>query len=258
MPELVAEHIGMVYPSRHGSVEAIRDISLKVRSGEFVAVLGPSGCGKSTFLRLVASLAKPTSGRVLIDGQPIDQPGRDRGMVFQDDSLLPWRTVLDNAVLGLQVAGVKRATQLEIAREYIDLVGLSGFERHFPSELSGGMRQRVNLCRALAVNPAVLLMDEPFASLDAQTREAMQSELLRVWRTSQKTVLFITHQIDEAVFLADRVIILSSRPAVVRAEFEISIPRPRDLSVKRTPEFIRYMDTIWGLLEKDIQEAAAR
>ena len=253
MAKLEAEKISMVFRSRSREVEALRQVSITVNSGEFVSIVGPSGCGKTTLLRIVAGVVQPESGRVLLDGDPVTKPGRERAMVFQQDSLLPWRTVMDNVTLGLQIAGLSKEERLEIGQRFIDLVGLTGFENSFPHELSGGMRQRANLSRALAVDPDILLMDEPFASLDAQTRELMQAELLKIWERSHKTVLFITHQIDEAIYLSDRVVVLSGRPGTVREVVNIDIPRPRALDVKRSNDFVGYVDRIWKLLEDDIR-----
>jgi len=190
---------------------------------------------------------------VLVNGSEETGPGRDRGMVFQEDSLLPWRTVIDNVAFGLQIAGYPRAERNAIAQRFIDLVGLGGFENVFPYELSGGMRQRANLARALAIDPEVLLMDEPFASLDAQTREIMQGELLNIWQKSGKTALFVTHQIDEAVFLSDEVVVLGARPGTVREVIPVKLARPRSLKVKRSSQFMEYVDRIWELLEADVR-----
>ncbi len=187
----------------------------------------------------------------MIDGHPISGPGRDRSFVFQMDSLLPWRTVWENTVLGLEISGTV-SDDKDRAMALLKLVGLSGFERYYPKQLSGGMRQRVNLARALAVNPEVLLMDEPFSALDAQTREVMQTELLRIWENGRKTALFVTHQIDEAVYLSDSVVIFARRPGRVQEIVRIDLPRPRPLSIKRTPHFIEYVDHIWKLIEKDV------
>lgn len=230
----------------------IKDISIQVRPGEFVSIVGASGSGKTTFLRILDGLIEPTSGDVLLDGRKVAGPGPDRGFVFQMDSLWPWRTVLDNVKFGLEVQRKPRRESIELAREYIRLVGLEGFERHYPYELSGGMRQRVNLARALALEPEVLLMDEPFASLDAQTREVMQVELLRIWAKHRKTVVFVTHQIDEAVYLADRVFVLTSRPGTIKAIVDVDIKRPRPLAIKRTPEFISLVDQIWKMIEQEV------
>jgi NitT/TauT family transport system ATP-binding protein len=235
------------------SVEALRAINLSVREGEFVSIVGASGSGKSTLLRIIDGLTEPSSGAVYVDGQRVERPGPDRAMVFQQDSLLPWKTVIENVVYGLTLAGKSRAEASKVGARFIAMTGLAGFENHYPHQLSGGMRQRVNVARALAVDPRILLLDEPFAALDAQTREIMQTELLSIWRESRKTVLLITHQIDEAVFLSDRVIVFSARPGTVRQEVAINLPRPRDLELKRTPEFVRLVDQIWKLIEDEVR-----
>jgi NitT/TauT family transport system ATP-binding protein len=238
-----------------GELEALRQIDVAVEQGEFISVVGPSGCGKTTFLRMVAGLEPATSGTILIDGQPLRGPGNNRGFVFQNDSLLPWRTVLANALIGPEVAGKVGERERQRTLDLLKLVGLGGFENYYPRQLSGGMRQRVNLARALAIDPDVLLMDEPFASLDAQTREIMQTELLRIWEQGRKTVLFVTHQIDEAVFLSDRVLVFARRPGRLQESIEIKLPRPRSLALKRTPEFIAYVDRIWTMIEHDVRAA---
>ena len=238
-----------------GELEALRQIDVAVEQGEFISVVGPSGCGKTTFLRMVAGLEPATSGTILIDGQPLRGPGNNRGFVFQNDSLLPWRTVLANALIGPEVAGKVGDRERQRTLDLLKLVGLGGFENYYPRQLSGGMRQRVNLARALAIDPDVLLMDEPFASLDAQTREIMQTELLRIWEQGRKTVLFVTHQIDEAVFLSDRVLVFARRPGRLQENIEIKLPRPRALALKRTPEFIAYVDRIWTMIEHDVRTA---
>jgi NitT/TauT family transport system ATP-binding protein len=236
-------------------LEALRGIDLAVERGEFISVVGPSGCGKTTFLRIVAGLEKATSGSVLLDGREVREPGGDRGFVFQNDNLLPWRTVLTNALIGPEVAGAAGPEERRRTLDLLKLVGLGGFEGYYPRQLSGGMRQRVNLARALAIDPEVLLMDEPFSSLDAQTREIMQTELLRIWEQGRKTVLFVTHQIDEAVFLSDRVLVFARRPGRLQENVEIKLPRPRSLEIKRTPEFVAYVDRIWKLIEDDVRTA---
>jgi len=238
---------------RFGALEALRDINLEAGRGAFISVVGPSGCGKTTFLRIVAGLEPASSGEVLIDGRPVRGPGGDRGFVFQSDNLLPWRTVLANAMIGPEVAGRSGPQERRRTLDLLKLVGLEGFEGYFPRQLSGGMRQRVNLARALAIDPEILLMDEPFSSLDAQTREIMQTELMRIWEQGRKTVLFVTHQIDEAVFLSDRVLVLARRPGRLQESVEIALPRPRALAIKRTPEFVRYVDHIWRLIEDDVR-----
>jgi NitT/TauT family transport system ATP-binding protein len=231
----------------------LRDVSFTAGDGEFVAIVGPSGCGKTTFLRVLDGLAAADGGSISLDGRPIGGPGPDRGFVFQTDSLLPWRTVADNIGFGLELQRRERATNRRAVSDLVRLVGLEGFERYYPHQLSGGMRQRVNLARALAIDPDVLLMDEPFAALDAQTRELMQAELLRIWAASRKTVVFITHQIDEAVYLADRVVVFSARPAVVKATVGVDIPRPRPLSTKRQPAMLARVDEIWRLIEEEVR-----
>src|SRR3954465_9238783 len=236
-----------------GELEALRQIDVAVEQGEFISVVGPSGCGKTTFLRIVAGLEPATAGPILLDGLQLRGPGGNRGFVFQNDSLLPWRTVLSNALIGPEVAGRVGAPERQRTLDLLKLVGLGGFENYYPRQLSGGMRQRVNLARALAIDPEVLLMDEPFASLDAQTREIMQTELLRIWEQGRKTVLFVTHQIDEAVFLSDRVLVFARRPGRLQETVDVTLPRPRALAMKRTPEFVRYVDHIWRLIEDDVR-----
>jgi NitT/TauT family transport system ATP-binding protein len=227
------------------------DVSLSVADGEFMAIVGPSGCGKSSLMSIVAGLLPFEEGAVRIDGKLIKGPGTDRAVVFQHASLLPWRTVTGNIRYGMELQRRFDESQMRQRAEYFTkLVGLQGFEGHFPSELSGGMQQRTNLARALAADPLVLLMDEPFAALDAQTREFMQAELLKIWTEARKTVLFITHQINEAVYLADRVAVLSPRPGRLKKIFTIPFGRPRTLSLKRDPVFLGIEDQIWKLIEE--------
>ncbi|NYE08546.1 NitT/TauT family transport system ATP-binding protein [Bacillus niacini] len=232
-------------------VMALENINLDIKDGEFICIVGPSGCGKTTFLNTVVGLLKPSRGEILLDQKKIEGPGNDRAMVFQNPSLLPWRTVLDNVLYGVELQKQLSADKKQEAKEFIEMVGLKGYENHYPHELSGGMQQRVNLARALTVNPSLLLLDEPFSALDAQTREFMQGELLRIWSETKKTSLFITHQIDEAVFLADRVFVFGARPGRVVEVIDVNIPRPRDLHVKRSPEFVHLVDHIWSIIEKE-------
>src|SRR6202140_2581396 len=233
-PKLVISGLGKSF----GDLDVLRRIDVSVERGEFICLVGPSGCGKTTFLRIVAGLEPASSGEVLLDGRVVRAPGGDRGFVFQTDSLLPWRTVFATAIIGREIAGHVGPAERARTMELLKLVGLEGFEHYHPRQLSGGMRQRVNLARALAIDPEILLMDEPFSSLDAQTREIMQTELLRIWERGQKTVLFVTHQIDEAVFLSDRVLVLARRPGQIREMVAIKLPRPRGLPIKRTAEFV--------------------
>ena len=253
--KLEIEHVSKRYRLDRESrdIPALLDISLSVADGEFMAIVGPSGCGKTTLLNIVAGLLPYEIGTVSIDGKRIAGAGIDRAVVFQHASLLPWRTVAGNVRYGMEMQ--KRfapAVMAERTEYFIKLVGLEGFERHYPSELSGGMQQRVNLARATASDPLVLLMDEPFAALDAQTRELMQAELLKIWAKANKTVLFITHQINEAVYLADRVAVMSGRPGRVKDVFTIPFERPRPLSLKRDPRFLQIEDAIWQVVEEKL------
>jgi NitT/TauT family transport system ATP-binding protein len=251
--KLDIEHLTKRYRVERDEREvlALSDVSLSVPEGEFMAIVGPSGCGKTTLLNIVAGLLPYEAGTVSIDGKRVSGPGVDRAVVFQHASLLPWRTVAGNVRYGMEMQ--KRFDRMVISQRtdhFIRLVGLAGFERHYPSELSGGMQQRVNLARATAADPLVLLMDEPFAALDAQTRELMQAELLKIWAEAHKTVLFITHQINEAVYLADRVAVLSPRPGRLKDVVTIPFERPRPLSLKREPRFLEVEDAIWQLVEE--------
>ena len=254
--KLEARDIRLEYhqPRTNSRLVALDGVNLQVCDGEFVSIVGPSGCGKTTFLSVVDGLIPASSGRILVDGEVVTQPGPDRAVVFQDASLLPWRTVLNNVVYGLECRGMGMVKARERAQRFIDLVGLKGFEQHYPHELSGGMQQRVNLARALVTDPKVLLMDEPFAALDAQTREVMQEELLHIWLKARKTVLFITHQIDEAIYLSDRVVVFSGRPGRVKDIIDVAIERPRRLCVKREPRFHALEDRIWSLIEDDVKK----
>jgi NitT/TauT family transport system ATP-binding protein len=234
------------------NVLALSDVSFSVDDGEFMAIVGPSGCGKTSMLNIIAGLLPCEEGKVSIDGKRVSRPGIDRAVVFQHSSLLPWRTIAGNVRYGMELQRrFDEATMKERTDSFIKLVGLSGFERHYPSELSGGMQQRVNLARALAADPVVLLMDEPFAALDAQTREFMQAELLKIWSKAKKTVVFITHQISEAIYLADRVVVMSARPGRVKEIFRVPFGRPRDLSLKRDPRFLELEDSVWKLIEEE-------
>ncbi|HLI22398.1 MAG TPA: ABC transporter ATP-binding protein [Stellaceae bacterium] len=253
--KLEVRNLGKSYMKDDRGIEVLRDVCFSIADGEFVSIVGASGCGKTTLLRLLDGLIPPSSGAIYLDGRPIEGPGYGRALVFQQDRLLPWRNVLSNVGFGPEIQRRNGKAERERAARYVDLVGLRGFERHYPHELSGGMRQRVNLARALNAEPEVLLLDEPFASLDAQTREIMQAELLRITAEAKKTAIFVTHQIDEAVYLSDRVLVFTVRPGRLKEEVKIDLPRPRQLAVKRTPEFVSYTDHIWQLIEQEVREA---
>src|SRR3954464_7122216 len=253
MVKLQIEHLTKHYwlEGEDRDVLALSDVSFSVEDGEFLAIVGPSGCGKTSLLNIVAGLLPYEEGTVAIDGKKVNGPGPDRSVVFQHSSLLPWRTIAGNVRYGMEMQKrFDKPTMEQRTAYFIKLVGLVGFEKHYPNELSGGMQQRVNLARALASDPKVLLMDEPFAALDAQTREYMQAELLKIWAEARKTVVFITHQINEAVYLADRVIVMSPRPGRVKGEFTIPFERPRTLALKREPRFLEIEDAIWKLVEE--------
>ncbi len=230
--------LGKRFDSKAGEVIALQDINLAVHRREFMCVLGQSGCGKSTLIRILAGLETPTSGEVLVDGQPVVGPGRDRGMVFQSYTLFPWLTVKQNVMFGPRMAGKNSVTNEGEARQWLALVGLDKFEDSYPHQLSGGMKQRAAIARALANGPRILLMDEPFGALDPQTRQQMQAYLLQIWKNVDITVFFITHDLDEAIFLSDRILVLDPRPGRVREIVEVPVPRPRDHEQLRSPEFL--------------------
>ena len=238
-----------------GGLLALDDVSLQVGQGEFLAILGPSGCGKSTLLHVVAGLT-PARGELLVHGKNVTGPGLDRGVVFQDYALFPWRTVLDNVAFGLEMKKVPRHMRAAWAYKYVILVGLAGFEDRYPAQLSGGMKQRVAIARALAFDPEVLLMDEPFAALDAQTREILQTELLRIWEQTSKTILFVTHAIDEAIYLAQRVVVMTARPGRIKQIVDIDLPWPRvDSDVRSSRPFALLRHLIWELLAGEVEKA---
>lgn len=228
MGDLVIENLSKEFKKGNDEFLALKDINLTVRNGEFVTILGPSGCGKTTLLRIIAGLETYSSGTATLDGDLITGPGPKRGMVFQEYSLFPWKTVLGNVMFGPLMQGFSKTEAEAKAAAYLDLVGLSDFKHSYPYELSGGMKQRVAIARALANEPEIILMDEPFGALDAQTRNNLQNELLRIWQEEKRTIIFVTHSVDEAVFLSDRIVILSKRPGTIKKIIEVSIPRPRD------------------------------
>jgi NitT/TauT family transport system ATP-binding protein len=237
MAILEIKGVSKTFPGANGGTVALQATDLSVQENDFITILGPSGCGKSTLLRMVAGLDAPTAGTIELDGRPVSGPGADRGMVFQSYTLFPWLTVLQNVCFGLREKGMREADQHTLARQFIAKVGLEGFEGHFPKQLSGGMQQRTALARALANNPRILLMDEPFGALDHQTRELMQELLESIWEAERKTVLFVTHDIDEAIFMANRVVVMTARPGRIKCDLPVPIGHPRHYSVKTKPVF---------------------
>ncbi|MET1027037.1 MAG: ABC transporter ATP-binding protein [Dongiaceae bacterium] len=258
MAKLRIKNVTLRFPLKDGSVvTALDGISLDVAEKEFAVIVGPSGCGKSSLLRLVAGLNHQTGGTIDLDGKPVTKPGKDRGMVFQSYTLYPWLTVQKNVEFGLELAGMAAAERAKIARRFITEVGLEGFEQAYPKQLSGGMMQRVALARALANDPEILLMDEPFGALDSQTRSLMQELLLQIWQHSQKTVLFITHDIDEAILLGDRVYVMSARPGRIKEMIAVDIPRPRTVELLTSAPFIALKRRIMALIHDEAVRALA-
>jgi NitT/TauT family transport system ATP-binding protein len=250
-PKLEVREISKFYGSGDKALPVLENFSLSVAELEFLVLLGPSGCGKSTLLRIIDGIETCNSGRIFLDAVDVTgTTGGGRGMVFQSFELFPWRTALDNVAFGLEVAGVGKKERMEIAREYIDLVGLAGFEHSYPHELSGGMQQRVGIARALAIKPTVLLMDEPYGALDVQTRDLLQDELLEIWDKQRKTVIFVTHSIEEALYLADRIVVMSPRPGRIDHVIDVPFERPRRDLIKSTPEFLNLRREIWQSLKK--------
>lgn len=250
-PKLEVRNLTKTFRRRKDErITVIDDLTFGIADLEFLAIIGPSGCGKSTFLRIIDGLIPPDRGDVLLNGTPITGPGKGRGMIFQGFDLFPWRTTLKNVEFGLELLGVSREERNERSRHYIDLVGLSGFENAYPHQLSGGMQQRVGIARALAINPEVLLMDEPFGSLDVQTRDLLQDELLRILERDKKTSLFVTHSIEEAIYLADRILVFSARPARIELAIPVPFPRPRTDELKTDPAFLEIRQLIWETLKK--------
>lgn len=237
---------------RRQQISALQDFNLDIREGEFFTILGPSGCGKSTFLNVLAGLAHKTSGSITIDGRPAEGINLHQGVVFQGYALFPWRTVLQNIEMGLEIRKVPKRERKETAEHFLDLVGLSGFAHRYPHELSGGMRQRVAIARALAYSPDLLLMDEPFAALDAQTREILQAELLHIWEAHKKTIVFITHSLDEAIYLSDRIAVMTHRPGRIKSILDVPLVRPRPAEIRHSPQFVHLREQAWDVLRDEV------
>ncbi len=246
------EKLSKIFHTHGREIEVLKELSLEVREGEFFGVVGPTGCGKTTLLNLIAGLEEPSEGAIFIDGEELKGPGFDRGMLFQEGALLPWRNLVKNIEFGMEIKGIEKKKRNELAIKYLKMVGLEGFEESYPYQLSGGMIQRAALARVLTFEPDILLMDEPFASVDALTREKLQEELLRIWQVTKKTILFVTHSIDEIIYLSDRVAVLTSRPARVKDILEINASRPRT-EFRMSKEFSDYRNRIWKLLKSEIQ-----
>jgi NitT/TauT family transport system ATP-binding protein len=252
--KIVARHVTNIFPSASGPVTALKDFNLEVNEGEFVCIVGPSGCGKSTFLRILAELLPPTSGEVTIfPGEDTSKPLNN--VVFQEYAIFPWKKVIDNVAFGLEMRGYSKKERYKIAHNWLDRVGLRKFANYYPHQISGGMKQRVSIARALANDPEVLLMDEPLGALDAQTRIVMQDELLHIWETYRKTVVYITHGIEEAVLLGDRVVLMTAHPGTNKAVFEVDIPRPRDIKTTSTARFAELSYEIWEALRDEVLQA---
>ena len=252
MPLLEIQHVTKEFSRQGRAVRALDGIDLRVNEGEFLTIVGPSGCGKTTLLHMLGGFVPVDQGAIRLDGKAIGGPGPDRGVIFQEYALFPWRTAHGNVVWPLEIKGVLKAERERIAERYLDLVHLQGFRDHYPAELSGGMKQRVALARVLVLDPRILLMDEPFGALDSQTRELMQEELLDIWGKTGKTVIFITHDIDEAIYLSDRVIVMTARPGKVKEDLRIDLPRPRNLEIKKSPEYASYRNRVWDLLHVEV------
>lgn len=241
---------------RKQQIAALQDFNLDIREGEFFTLLGPSGCGKSTFLNVLAGLARKSGGSISIDGQPASGINREQGVVFQGYALFPWRTVLENIEVGLEIRKIPKRERRETAEQFLHLVGLAGFGQRYPHELSGGMRQRVAIARSLAYSPSLLLMDEPFAALDAQTREILQSELLRIWEQHKTTIVFITHSLDEAIYLSDRIAVMTHRPGRIKSVLDIALPRPRPAEIRHAPAFMQLREQAWDVLRDEVAFAS--
>ena len=253
-PKLEVQGISKAYGRDGNALTVLDNISLVVPELGFLVLLGPSGCGKSTLLRIIDGIDTPDAGRVVLDGKDVTgTTGNGRGMVFQSFELFAWRTVLSNVAFGLEVAGMGKAKRLQTARQYIDMVGLSAFQNAFPHQLSGGMQQRVGIARALAINPSILLMDEPYGALDVQTRDLLQDELLNIWEKQRKTVIFVTHSIEEALYLADRIVVISPRPGRIQQDIVVPFARPRSAEIKSDPVFLELRREIWQMLKRGVK-----
>jgi len=252
--KLKAVNVTKIFDDGKRKVTALENFNLEVRENEFTVIVGPTGCGKSTFLYLVAGFEEPTKGEILLDGKPLTKPGPDRGFVFQEPNLYPWRTVLGNIMFGLEIMGVPKEDAVKKAMYYVNMVGLKGFENAYPHTLSGGMKQRVGIARALAYNPKILLMDEPFGALDAQTRKVMQQELVKIWEKAKKTVVFVTHSVIEAVYLADTIVVMTARPGRVKGIINVNLPRPRSYTDEK---YLSIRKKVLSLLEEEVTKTLA-
>jgi NitT/TauT family transport system ATP-binding protein len=245
------ENLNMIFSRQGETIQVFESINFKLNPGEFVCLLGPSGCGKSTVLNVIAGFLKPTSGNVFINKRHVDRPGADRGFVFQQYSLLPWKTTFHNVEFGLKVKGIPKKERAEIVHDFLNRVGLYKYRNAFPHQLSGGMQQRASIVRALVNSPSVLLMDEPFAALDAQTRHMMQELLLDIWQELRPTIIFVTHDIDEAVFLSDRIFVMGTHPGCIKAKVPVTLPRPRDIEIKLTSDFLSLNRQVFELIREE-------
>ncbi|HHV72104.1 MAG TPA: ABC transporter ATP-binding protein [Clostridia bacterium] len=254
--KLQIKDVSKVYGSGPNAITALQRTSIDINEGEFVTILGPSGCGKSTLLKIIAGLEQPSSGVILLDNKKITGPGSDRGMVFQGYTLFPWLTVQDNIEFGLELKGLSEREKREISSYYLQMIGLTDFAKAYPKSLSGGMKQRVAIARALANDPEVLLMDEPFGALDAQTRTIMQELLLKIWEKTKKTIIFVTHDVEEAIFIGDKIYVMTARPGRVKAEIQIFLPRPRGYEVKTEKEFLDIKRQVLALIREESIKAA--
>jgi NitT/TauT family transport system ATP-binding protein/sulfonate transport system ATP-binding protein len=257
MSKLLVENVGKIFPAQANGqpTRALMPTSLSVGDNDFIAILGPSGCGKSTLLRIIGGLETASEGRIMLDGAAVTGPGADRGFVFQSYTLFPWLTVVQNIAFGLREKGISERERLDIARGWAERVGLSSFVDHFPKQLSGGMQQRTAIARALANDPKILLLDEPFGALDNQTRALMQEMLLGIWERERKTVLFVTHDIEEAIFVGSRVVVMSARPGRIKADIPVDLPHPRPYTIKTSPEFVALKERLVEEIRSEVMAA---